>query len=181
MCNGYIFKLRLFFAVIVMAFSVIMSDVPVGAVNERDPFVSILDQEKQEEKQNKLLLEEEKLNQEKAKRALPVVLNGIIWSDSKAVAIMNDELFGVGDEVEGYKVENIEKDTVILSWDKIRRKLLLVEDTQEKLSSKGKKINPVDVKEEPSNGEVPFPGGVPFGTNPVNPENTDAFPAIPQE
>jgi len=183
-----IVKERFFLTVFIMTASVVMSYIPVNAANERDPFVSILDQEKQEEQQKKLLIEEEKLTQEKAKKALSVVLNGIIWSDSKAVAIMNDELFSVGDEVEGYRIKSIEKNVVILSWDKIQRKLFLEDDTREKPPAKGKKTNLVEAKDESPKDKMPSSGDISYGNAPVSPEyslplpeNHDEVRALSQE
>lgn len=71
--------------------------------NTRDPFVSIIDLAKEEAKRT-------------TKIDLPgVALRGIIYSDSKAVAIVNDELVMVGDNWSGYKVEAILKDRVVFN------------------------------------------------------------------
>ncbi|MEW6075084.1 MAG: hypothetical protein AB1530_02150 [Candidatus Omnitrophota bacterium] len=71
--------------------------------NTRDPFVSIIDLAKEEA-------------QRTTKIDLPgVALRGIIYSDAKAVAIVNDELVMAGDNWSGYKVEDIRPDRVIFN------------------------------------------------------------------
>jgi len=71
--------------------------------NTRDPFVSIIDLAKDEA-------------QRTTKIDLPgVALRGIIYSDSKAVAIVNDELVMTGDNWSGYKVEDIRRDRVVFN------------------------------------------------------------------
>jgi len=71
--------------------------------NARDPFVSIIDLAKEEA-------------QRTTKIDLPgVALRGIIYSDTKAVAIVNDELVMAGDNWSGYKVEDIRPDRVIFN------------------------------------------------------------------
>ncbi|MFH0857924.1 MAG: hypothetical protein V1842_00040 [Candidatus Omnitrophota bacterium] len=71
---------------------------------ERDPFVSIVD------------LQEERLKTTKSKVDLSrVVLKGILWNQSRAVAIIDDNLVMTGDEWGGFKVARIDKDRVILS------------------------------------------------------------------
>lgn len=46
------------------------------------------------------------------------ILTGIIWDKAKPLAVINDDVVGIGGEVGGYKVTNIEKDRVILQKDR---------------------------------------------------------------
>ena len=72
---------------------------------ERDPFVSSLDLQKQKaEKQFSLRMDLSEF-----------VLKGIIWNNKVSVAIINDELFAVGDDCRGLQVEAIGKDSVTLT------------------------------------------------------------------
>ena len=71
---------------------------------ERDPFVSLIELEKE-----KLLAQGNKIDLSK------IFLKGIIWNESKAVAIINDQLVMVGDDWQGFKIERIDKDSVTLS------------------------------------------------------------------
>lgn len=68
---------------------------------ERDPFVSIIDLQAQRATVKKIDLSQ-------------IVLKGIIWNKSQAIAIINDELVMVGDDWQGFKVERIDKDSVTL-------------------------------------------------------------------
>ena len=43
-------------------------------------------------------------------------LEGIIWDETKPLAIINDEVVGCGDKVSGVTVVKIEKDKVILNY-----------------------------------------------------------------
>ena len=44
-------------------------------------------------------------------------LGGIVWSDAEPRALVNDRVVGVGAYVQGYTVERIEEDRVILEKD----------------------------------------------------------------
>lgn len=83
---------------------------------ERDPFVSIID------------LQEQEIKAEKIKVDLSnVVLKGIIWSNSRAIAIINEELAMLGDNWGGFKVESIDKDSVTLTREGRSYKLFVEE------------------------------------------------------
>lgn len=68
----------------------------------RDPFISIIDTEKQ------------KVVEQKAIDLSNVSLNGIIWNKARAVAIINEELVMAGDTWRDFSVEKIEKQSVTL-------------------------------------------------------------------
>ncbi len=44
-----------------------------------------------------------------------MVLTGILWDDSAPLAMINDNLVGVGDKIGGYAVAEIKKDKVVLT------------------------------------------------------------------
>ena len=44
-------------------------------------------------------------------------LGGIVWSDAEPRALLNDRVVGVGAYVQGYTVERIEEDRVVLEKD----------------------------------------------------------------
>ena len=67
----------------------------------RDPFISIIDLEKQ------------KLVEQKVLDLSNVIVNGIIWNESASIAIINDELVMAGDKWRDVIMEKIEKDRVI--------------------------------------------------------------------
>lgn len=90
----------------------------------KDPFVSVVDLEEEAAVRQKLDLSN-------------VVLKGIIYSSSKSVAIINEELVMAGDNWAGYKVERIDKDNVTLSDGEKSYQLSLPED--EDVSTKEKK------------------------------------------
>ena len=50
-----------------------------------------------------------------AKSSAGPILNGIIWDDKKPMAIINDNVVGVGDHVGSNQVADIQQDRVILS------------------------------------------------------------------
>lgn len=70
---------------------------------ERDPFTSIID------------LREQELSLQKKINLSQVDLKGVIWNPERAIAIINDELVMAGDNWQGFKVERIDKDSMILS------------------------------------------------------------------
>lgn len=107
---------------------------------ERDPFISIIE------------LQSQKLSAKKIDVS-KVVLKGIIWNDSKAIAIIDDELLMAGDEWKGLKVERIDKDSVTLS-DEIKSYKLFVEETSEL---------PLPEGYVPPEGTGPYPEAAPFG------------------
>ena len=78
---------------------------PVGkAIAElRDPFISIIELEKQ------------KLVEQKVIDLSNVILKGILWNEAKRVAIINDELVMPGDTWRDFRIEKIEKDSIIIS------------------------------------------------------------------
>jgi len=119
---------------------------------ERDPFISIID----------LQIESQKSTAKKIDLS-KVVLKGIIWNDSKAVAIIDDELVMAGDEWKGLKVERIDKDSVTLS-DEIKSYKLFIEGASlEKEGSVTTAESPLPEGYVPPEGAIPYPGGVPFG------------------
>ena len=91
---------------------------------EKDPFASIVDLQEEVAVRQKLDLSN-------------VVLKGIIYSSSRSVAIINEELVMAGDTWLGYKVERIDKDNVTLSDGEKSYQLSLPED--EDVSAKKKK------------------------------------------
>lgn len=108
---------------------------------ERDPFVSIID------------LRQQIMGGEKIELA-NVELKGIIGSSERAIAILNDELVSKGDIWRGFKVEEIDKDSVILSdgWKSYKISLKKEEDsvlkkTEEK--TEGKEEETLFKPEEP--------------------------------
>lgn len=78
---------------------------PWAFAQERDPFVSSLDLEKL---RSKIQLAQKMDSSQ-------LILRGIIWNEKLSVAIINDELFVVGDECKGLKIKGIEKDAVIMT------------------------------------------------------------------
>ncbi len=108
---------------------------------ERDPFISIID----------LQIESQKFAAKKIDLS-KVVLKGIIWNDSRAVAIIDDELVMAGDEWKGLKVERIDKDSVTLS-DEIKSYKFFIEETSELPLPEG----------VPPEGAGPYPEAAPFG------------------
>jgi len=74
---------------------------------ERDPFISVLDLEKEKQKAKVQVTKKIDLSQ--------FALNGIIWNEKMSVAIINDELFVAGDDCKGLGVKSIEKDGVMLT------------------------------------------------------------------
>jgi len=74
-------------------------------VKSRDPFVSLLDQEKQNAQ--KRVSRHKDLSQ--------FALKGIIWNKNLSVAIINDELFVPGDPCNGLKIEEIASEAVTLT------------------------------------------------------------------
>lgn len=79
---------------------------------ERDPFVSILDIEKQR------ILGRELSLQRKKKELANISLKGIIWSNLRSVAIINDKPVMPGDEIDGYKITQIDKESVTLNYNR---------------------------------------------------------------
>ncbi len=101
-------------AMVIMINNMILT--PFLKAEDKDPFISIID------------LQKEKFAAQKSLKEM--TLKGIIWNESKAVAIINDELLMAGDDWEGFKVERIDKDGVTLS-DKEGSYKLYVEETGE--------------------------------------------------
>jgi type II secretory pathway component PulC len=60
------------------------------------------------------LVRDSKASQLAAAPATPLVLNGIWRQSGSSLAVINHHVYGPGDEVEGYKVERIEADRVLL-------------------------------------------------------------------
>ncbi|MFH1457855.1 MAG: hypothetical protein ABIG31_01655 [Candidatus Omnitrophota bacterium] len=86
--------------------------------NERDPFVSPMELEKQKaKKQISLRMDLSEF-----------VLNGILWNEKVGVAIINDEIFSVGDECKGLEVEAIERNSVTLTDGTDSLKLAVVDE-----------------------------------------------------
>jgi hypothetical protein len=72
---------------------------------DRDPFISSLDLEKQKAKMQ--ITKRIDLSQ--------LILKGIIWNEKLSVAIINDDLFMVGDDCKGLKIKSIDRGSVTLS------------------------------------------------------------------
>ena len=68
---------------------------------QRDPFLSLTDKIKLNEFRGNIL-------------PFPAVLSGIIWTKDKPLAVVNDEIIEQGQEWQGFKVEKIERDRLIL-------------------------------------------------------------------
>lgn len=69
----------------------------------RDPFISIMD------------LEKKQIVEQKAMDLSNAALKGIIWNNALAVAVINEELVMAGDTWRDFKVEKVEKESVVLS------------------------------------------------------------------
>ena len=82
----------------------LLGNISLVAQEERDPFVSILDLRKE-----KIIASKNRIDLSK------VILKGIIWNNKQPVAIINDELVMTGDDWQGYKLERIDRDGILLS------------------------------------------------------------------
>lgn len=127
---------------------------------EKDPFVSIIDLQKQQaegEEQIKLDLSN-------------VSLKGIIWSNDKGLAVINQDMVMAGDSWGEFKVERVDKKSVILQYKGKQYELFLEES-----SSADKKIPPAG-KFEPTGPaseekfKYPSDANVPGGQNEFNPD-----------
>lgn len=122
---------------------------------EKDPFVSIVD------------LEEESAVRQRLDLA-NVVLKGIIWSSSRSVAIINEELVMTGDDWAGYKVERIDKDSVSLSDGEKSYQLFLPEDEdvsakeKKKIAATTQEPLPQEMMNPPPNTMPYYQGGTPM-------------------
>jgi len=96
--------LKWFNIVAIIVVCTLLGNVRLVAQEERDPFISILDLKKQRLESYKNRIDLSK-----------VILKGIIWNDKQSVAIINDELVMAGDEWQGYKLERIDRDGILLS------------------------------------------------------------------
>lgn len=105
----------------------------------RDPFISIIELEKQ------------KLVEQKAIDLSNVTLKGILWNEAKRVAIINDELLMPGDAWRDFRIEKIEKDSIIIS-----------SEGKDYTLSLGEGVSP-DKKEEPvkETNQLSLPGNDP--------------------
>jgi hypothetical protein len=106
------------------------------------------------------------------------VLKGIIWNDAQPVAIINDELAMIGDEWQGYKVEHIDKDSILLSDEINTYNLSITEEIptlgRDNLTAKpeGTQENETENRQEvmppkmqgayPDRGYMPGPGNYPI-------------------
>lgn len=68
---------------------------------QRDPFLSLADKIKLGDTSGNIL-------------PFPVVLSGIIWTKDVPLAMVNNEIVQQGEDWQGFKVEKIEKDKLIL-------------------------------------------------------------------
>lgn len=114
----------------------------------KDPFVSIVDLQEEATVRQKLDLSN-------------VVLKGIIYSSSKSVAIINEELVMAGDNWAGYKVERIDKDNVTLSDGEKSYQLFLPAD-EEASTKETKKIVAVAPEPLPQEMMNPWEKGAPM-------------------
>lgn len=122
--------------------------------DERDPFISVIDIEKQRQI----------LTGKKTVNLTNVSLKGIIWNTSNSIAIINDELVMAGDNWQEFKVEHIDKDSVTLSSQGNSYKL-----STEDVPSPGKEDSPSVVPElpqpddfNPTEERVSYEGGQPW-------------------
>jgi type II secretory pathway component PulC len=44
----------------------------------------------------------------------PVALTGIVWDEKKPIAMVNDQVLAVGDQIQGYTVTRINRDAIVL-------------------------------------------------------------------
>ncbi len=127
---------------------------------EKDPFVSIIDLQKQQaegEEQIKLDLSN-------------VTLKGIIWSEDKVLAVINEDMVTAGDSWGEFKVERVDKKSVTLQYKGKQYQLFLEES-----SGADKKIPPagkVDLPPPPNEERFKYPpdGLMPGGQNEFNPD-----------
>lgn len=131
---------------------------------ERDPFISMLDLEKQKQK----------VQIAKKIDVSEFVLKGILWNERQAVAIINDELVMADDAWKGLKITRIDRDSVIVSDGADSYKLSIAED----IVPTGKGALKAKSQEPPPEANVaPLPltapgewqGGLPGDTMGMNP------------
>lgn len=142
---------------------------------ERDPFVSIIDLQAQRATLKKIDLSQ-------------IVLKGIIWNKSQAIAIINDELVMAGDDWQGFKVERIDKDSVTLkdsvSLDEQARYYKLF--IEEALPSDKERLTipmglPATEGFGQQEGIMPYPGFSPSDNVGLPPLSTESPYPYPQE
>lgn len=127
---------------------------------DKDPFVSIIDLQKQQaegEEQIKLDLSN-------------VMLKGIIWSNDKGLAVINEDMVAAGESWGEFKVERVDKKSVTLQYKGKEYQLFLEESsgTDKKTPPPGK-VEPPAPPEEESLKYLPDEN-VPGGQNEFNPD-----------
>ena len=119
--------------------------VTTSAAELRDPFISIMD------------LEKKQIVEQKTIDLSNVALKGIIWNDALAVAVINEELIMAGDTWRDFKVEKIEKDSVLLSIEGKEYTLSLGEgESPDKTAASVPQTHQLSLPEE-----EPFTQGIP--------------------
>jgi hypothetical protein len=127
---------------------------------DKDPFVSIID-----------LQQQENAGEEKIKLDLSnVVVKGIIWSNAKVMAIINQDMVMVGDTWGEFQVESIDQKSVTLLY-KGKTYKLFVEES----SWMDKKLPAPKIDESPPpEGKLSYPPEGPLpgaSNNEFSPEN----------
>lgn len=114
----------------------------------RDPFVSIIDMEKQ------------KVAEQKIVDLSNVTIKGILWSDRKVIAIIDDKLVMNGDTWRDFVIEKIDKDSLTLRYEDKTYTLPIdrvAAPQKEDQVSKTKSLSLPD-EEAPWGGMMPYEG-----------------------
>jgi len=75
----------------------------------RNPFVKILQKKTKKSKRAGVS------NKNNTKKGRPkIIVNGVVWDQQKPYAILNGEVYGVGDKLKGYTVQSITNSLVVL-------------------------------------------------------------------
>jgi hypothetical protein len=124
-----ILKLKFFLLSFIIFFIIIIITINLFAQEKktRDPFLSLGDKIRlsQETKDISIL-------------PYPIILNGIIWTKNSPIAIINDEIVQEGEVWRDFKVEEIQKNKVILSKGDSKFEIPLVTE-EEKEENEAKK------------------------------------------
>ncbi|MCM8773791.1 MAG: hypothetical protein NC820_03540 [Candidatus Omnitrophica bacterium] len=112
-------------------FPFILVNIALGEENYRDPFVSLLPEEKKVEQST---LQRE-MSQEVSLPSLNVKVHGILWSDTP-LAIIDGEVYGKGDSLKKFDAQilDIDKEKVLILYNGV-----ILEKSIEKLEYKGGK------------------------------------------
>ena len=127
---------------------------------EKDPFVSIIDLQKQQaegEEQIKLDLSN-------------VSLKGIIWSNDKGLAVINEDMVMAGESWGEFKVERVDKKSVTLQY-KGKQYQLVLEDSSgaDKKTQPAGQVEPPPLPPEEERLNYPSDENVPGGQSEFNP------------